>query len=276
MVCAECGAEYWAEKTCCNRSEANRWEAWMQGQEGCCRECYAKRMAAERAADREAENAAAAARAAELNLPALEGSEKQVAWATTIRQEALDSALRAAAGADTAALNADGRAFVAGVVARMSVEARWWIDRRDDVAHLIREEIECANWARIDDAARAAKMAEVRATAERNLPGAAGACAKAELASYERYERARLAGGRTSMAQREADDAAKRASLPPVPAKLADRLGRSGARWNGKFYGRNGLRVYLDGQEVQVPADVKAAWDREWTAYRAAKQAAGL
>jgi hypothetical protein len=34
--------------------------------------------------------------------------------------------------------------------------------------------------------------------------------------------------------------------------------------------------VYLDGNEVQVPAEVKGAWDREWSEYNAAKKAAGI
>lgn len=73
-----------------------------------------------------------------------------------------------------------------------------------------------------------------------------------------------------------ADDAARRASLPPKPATLAERMGRPDTRWNGKWYGRDSLCVYLDGAAVQVPADVKTAWDREWTEYKAARKAAGI
>ena len=61
-----------------------------------------------------------------------------------------------------------------------------------------------------------------------------------------------------------------------MPAKLAERLGKPGARWNGKWYGRDGLRVYLDGGELLVRAEVKAAWEREWAAYNEAKKNAGL
>lgn len=274
MTCAECGAEYYAEKNCYNRREADSWEAWMATQEGCCPTCYAKLKAAKRDAERAEATARAAEQSAAHNLPALTGTEKQVAWATTIRAQALNEALESHNGSlDN--LNDVGRQVLAAAMAHMPTEATWWIDRRADAEHLALEELECANWARMDDARRAAKMAEKRARVERNAPGIMGVTAKADLAAYERYERARLAG-RGSLEQRRADEDAKRATLPPVPAKLADRLGKPGARWNGKFYGRDGLRVYLDGQECAVPAEVKAAWDAEWTAYKAAKAAAGI
>lgn len=281
-TCPECGTIHYYTATCHNRREADSWEEYHAGEADTrlCPECYRKHMSAKRAEERAAENEVAAQRAAELSLPALSGSEKQIAWANTIRQKALDEALTMSAGRASAGLNDDGRALVGAVMARMSAEARWWIDHREDAAHLVREELECSNWARIDDDARATHLDKLRADVERNAPGIMGAAAKATLAAHERYERARLAG-RTSMEQRDADEAAaeaaKRAALPPVPLKLAERLGYPrDARWNGKWYGRDGLRVYLDGQEVQVSADVKAAWTSEWDAYNAARKAAGL
>ena len=287
-TCPECGATHYYTAICHNRREADNWEQYHadEATTRLCPDCYAKQRAEQRAEEREAENKAAAEKAGEFGLPALTGSEKQVAWATTIRQNALDSALMESAGRTTAGMNEKGRAFVAGVIAKMSAEAKWWIDHRDDAAHLVREEIECANWARLDDETRAAHMAKVREEAGRRAGGIMAASAQARLAAHERYERARIAG-RGSMEQREADkaeaaakkaaeEAAKVAALPPKPATLAERMGKPGARWNQKFYGRDGLRVYLDGNEVQVPADVKAAWNAEWIAYNAAKKAAGL
>ena len=276
-TCPECGATHYWSVTCHNRREADNWEQYHADEANTrlCPECYAKQQAAKRAEAREAENKAAAETAGALGLPELSGSEKQVAWAVSIRQKALDEALSAAAGGSTRVLNDEGRALVAAVLGRMSAEARWWIDHRDDAADLVRDELECANWARLDDATRAAHMDKLRADAERFKGGISAAATKATLAAHERYERARLAG-RGSMEQREADEAAKRAALPAKPATLAERVGKPGARWNGKFYGRDGLRVYLDGNEVQIPAEVKAAWDREWAAYNAAKKAAGI
>lgn len=284
-TCPECGATHYWSVTCHNRREADRWEELhADDTDRLCPACYAKQQAAKRAEAREAENKAAAETAGALGLPELSGSEKQVAWAVSIRQKALDTALMESAGRTSAGMNDKGRAFVVGVIAKMSAEAKWWIDHRDDAAYLVREEIECANWARLDDETRAAHMGKLRANAERFKGGIgiAAIATTAMLAAHERYERARLAG-RGSMEQREADkaeaaaeEAAKRAALPAKPVTLAERVGKPGARWNGKWYGRDGLRVYLDGAEVQVPAEVKAAWDREWTEYNTAKKAAGI
>ena len=282
-TCPECGATHTWSVTCYNRREADRWEEYhADDTDRLCPTCYAKQRAQQRAEAREAENKAAAETAGALGLPALTGSERQAAWATSIRHQALDDALSAACGGSISVLNADGRAFVGAVLGRMSTEANWWIIHRHDAAHLVREEIECANWARLDDETRAVHMAKARENAERPAGGILGASRAATLAAYERYERARLAG-RGSMEQREADKAeaaakkaAKVAALPPKPATLAERMGKPGARWNQRFYGRDGLRVYLDHEEVEVPAEVKATWEREWTAYRAAEKAAGI
>lgn len=66
------------------------------------------------------------------SLPALTGSEKQVAWATDIRHQAL---VRVARDAQAAGLDADPRARHAVVAAfGERTEARWWIDHRDTLA----------------------------------------------------------------------------------------------------------------------------------------------
>jgi len=286
-TCPECGAKHTWSVTCYNRREADNWEQYHADEANTrlCPECYAKAKAKERAEAREAENKAAAEKAGEIGLPELSGSEKQIAWAVSIRQKALDSALMEFAGRTSAGMTDKGCEFVAGVITKMSAEAKWWIDHRADAAHLVREEIECANWARLDDATRAAHMDKLHAKAESHS-GRLATFALAELHSYERYERARLAG-RGSMEQREADkaeaaakkaaeEAAKVAVLPPKPATLAERMGKPGARWNQKFYGRDGLRVYLNGQECAVPTEIKAAWNHDWTEYNAAKKAAGI
>ena len=292
-TCPECGATHYWSVTCHNRREADNWEEFHADEANTrlCPECYAKQQAAKRAEAREAENKAAAETAGALGLPELSGTEKQVAWAISIRQKALDEAL-APHGGSLANLNDKGRAVLAAAMAKLPTEARWWIDHRDDAACVAREEIECASWAQLDEARRNEKLAKVRSEiADIEGRGGPGINTRDNLRlavarSYERYERARLAG-RGSMEQRETDkteaaskkaaeEAAKIAVLPPKPATLAERVGRPGARWNQKFYGRDGLRIYLDGDEVQVPAEVKAAWNREWSEYNAAKKAAGI
>ena len=83
------------------------------------------------------ESAQAAAEAAEAGLPELQGSEKQVAWANTIRKQILDpwmaaireaEAIPALSEKQQEALRRakDGYAWAAG-----HVSASWWIDNRD-------------------------------------------------------------------------------------------------------------------------------------------------
>ena len=59
-----------------------------------CAACYAKQLEAERAA----ENAAAAEATAQLGLPELTGSPKQIVWATTLRVKSLPELAAAVAG----------------------------------------------------------------------------------------------------------------------------------------------------------------------------------
>lgn len=79
--CATCGKEF--EKTTVKRNgkEADSWEKWAAKNFDECDECRQKRIQEERAA----ENMNAAKAAEDLGLPKLDGSEKQVAWAETIR-----------------------------------------------------------------------------------------------------------------------------------------------------------------------------------------------
>lgn len=79
--CAECGITQWAWGR--NRKKADEMAAWHESVGTLCKACQDKKNAAE--------NAAAAERNAAVGLPALLGSEKQVAWAETIRHIIFDS-----------------------------------------------------------------------------------------------------------------------------------------------------------------------------------------
>ena len=83
--CDKCGKEFTREKDCYNRSEANRWEAWAQTVPWTCTDCYHADKIAKRA-EQDAKLAPARA-AAVADLPALKGSEKQIAWANKIRAD---------------------------------------------------------------------------------------------------------------------------------------------------------------------------------------------
>ena len=99
------------------RSQIANWE-----RSGLCSECYAKKIAAEKAAALEA------AKAATSELTALTGSEKQIDWATKIRARIMgDKELLLTAA------KPEMKETVANIV--KSIEnntlASWWIDNRE-------------------------------------------------------------------------------------------------------------------------------------------------
>lgn len=75
------------------------------------------------------ENTAAAAKAAEAGLPALEGTPKQVAWAESIRVKAIAQVEELIAATAT---TPERQAQVAPLLARLKAQtkAAWWIDNR--------------------------------------------------------------------------------------------------------------------------------------------------
>lgn len=80
-TCCECGKSFTASRILATRAQANNWEAWAVSNIIECDECRAKAREEEKAVA----NANAKAAAKEFELPELQGSEKQVSWANTIR-----------------------------------------------------------------------------------------------------------------------------------------------------------------------------------------------
>ena len=80
-TCCECGKSFTASKILASRDQANNWKEWAKSNIIECDECKEKA----RQAEREEANKKAAESAKEFELPELTGSEKQVAWANTIR-----------------------------------------------------------------------------------------------------------------------------------------------------------------------------------------------
>lgn len=111
-----------------------------------CYECYQQKLAE----DREKQNREAAEAAKDMHLPALAGTEKQVAWAETIRQQLL-------ADLDTFIYKTtrgemNPQLFAALEQIKSKTEARWWIDRRSmDMSYEFRRMLE--------DAAKEARVA---------------------------------------------------------------------------------------------------------------------
>lgn len=96
-----------------------------------CPECYSAKLAADRAAA----SAAAAEQAKASGLPALTGSDKQIAWAETIRAKAADQLAALSAKLDSAPASANqtaisiAREIIASTIALTNASA--WIDSRD-------------------------------------------------------------------------------------------------------------------------------------------------
>jgi|GEM_PF-2163913 len=89
-TCVVCGKEFTHEVQKYSRRDANSWEQWAADKEWTCSACLQVQHEAAQQAKRQAENEAAATRTKEKNLPELQGSEKQIAWANTIRLTMID------------------------------------------------------------------------------------------------------------------------------------------------------------------------------------------
>lgn len=81
-TCPRCGLEFKWSVTKYNRREADNFEQLYDGTERLCKDCY-KKVEAEESAKALKE----LCKKYEIELPELEGTEKQVDWATTIRLE---------------------------------------------------------------------------------------------------------------------------------------------------------------------------------------------
>lgn len=78
LICEVCGGTFIWSRQCGNREEANRVEKWARESITVCPQCSFE-------AKRKLENEKAKEKTEKLSLPQLEGSEKQIAWANTIR-----------------------------------------------------------------------------------------------------------------------------------------------------------------------------------------------
>lgn len=145
-VCKHCGKEFEVSTIKMNRKLADSWEQWASTAYDCCYECEEKIRAEE--------NARCAEEAKEMGLPALNGSQKQVAWAEKIRMDMMkdmESAFkmymeridkRKEEGKDPA--KAIRNAKMCDVVRKYILEnytsASWWIDsRKEHAINLINE-----------------------------------------------------------------------------------------------------------------------------------------
>lgn len=150
-TCEQCGATFYVEATRSSRKSADEWEAWAADHYTVCRECEAKEY--QELAEK------AAKQAQEDGLPALRGTERQVAWAEQIRQDKL-VALNAFAD-DYAAKGkpktSQNVSMTAEYILHTKASARWWIDNRDSTARaLVNGSYAAAKEAKIVQAAKTA------------------------------------------------------------------------------------------------------------------------
>lgn len=103
--------------------------------EGLCPECYKKKLEEER----QKANEEAARKAEEMGLPELQGTEKQVAWATTLRQKFIDEAEKEIEyQANRYPVKKAGKTEeveaklyeILDYILSNKTKASWWIDRR--------------------------------------------------------------------------------------------------------------------------------------------------
>lgn len=98
------------------------------------------------------------AKAAELSdmmgLASIIGSKRDAARATKIRLDAISRVLKMLARRKAGEYKGAGIEVLRAAIAKMSDDAQWWIDHRDDALHLVAKEIECANKVRLDEVRR--------------------------------------------------------------------------------------------------------------------------
>lgn len=125
--CARCGGTFEISRKFGSRKEADQWEAWAEDSSPYneCPECFRLRKQQER----KAADIAAAEKSKGEGFPDLTGSEKQIAWASKIRQDFIDEYF------PWDKLTDEGREFMIRFLNENN-SARYWIDNRDKCAGL--------------------------------------------------------------------------------------------------------------------------------------------
>lgn len=145
LVCSTCGKTFTHRKKRYNRADADQYEEWARAHIDTCPDCF-------RAQQQKEKELEAAARSSQL--PQLQGSEKQVAWANTIRDKMISENHLARGIRDGEFINQDGTTLTfqqaqefwatadstpeqksaADAIIKLFTEtqAKWFIDHRFD------------------------------------------------------------------------------------------------------------------------------------------------
>lgn len=126
--CPECGE--WVRVDGHNRADADRKAQWAEASGKLCYDCYSQEKAARIEIERKDALEAAMAAKEAAGLPDLKGSEKQVAWAETIRAEQREKLLEALPKALTPQIEAYFKEDIDAYLAETS--AHTWIERRNN------------------------------------------------------------------------------------------------------------------------------------------------
>ena len=137
-TCCECGKSFTASKILASRDQANNWEEWAKSNIIQCDDCREK----EREEEKAAANAKAAESAKEFELPELTGTEKQIAWANTIRVKVFEQYSKVTESftkftpekQDQCAEEFKKVNAVANYLFNSKTSASFWIDRRDNLS----------------------------------------------------------------------------------------------------------------------------------------------
>lgn len=121
-TCERCGATFTKTVDKPNRAQADSWIAWAEQNIRVCPACYRAEKAAEAAAEIAKANT-------EIGLAELEGSPKQIAWASEIRDKFIVASAARLARINDA--NATARpARYRKLVLQKEKNSHWWIENR--------------------------------------------------------------------------------------------------------------------------------------------------
>lgn len=123
LTCKTCGKTFTWSKICDNRMAANKAEEWATNNIEECSECRFKTKI-------EHENIQAREMSEEMKLPQLEGSEKQIEWAETIRMKFVESYDNFKSSSK---LRAKKVCKLFEEIIETETTARFWIDHRYDM-----------------------------------------------------------------------------------------------------------------------------------------------
>ena len=133
-ACATCGKKFEIRVRKSNSREAASFEKWAKENITECKECEKARLQAKY----DEGNANAAEAAAEMGYPELIGTEKQVAWANTIREKALAELRDTFMDPECPEKHLYRRLAFTGIshlILRMR-QAAWWIDHQNELGNV--------------------------------------------------------------------------------------------------------------------------------------------